>query len=80
MQEFELPVTINGTEHHLNARLVHAGYIYKIEVDVGGATVGIERDEEGAWRAIISEQEASANKITREFLTAIVESIEDITK
>lgn len=81
MQEFVLPVTVNETELNFNARLFRVGYIYKIEVDVGDLKIQFERDEEGGWRALLSEEDLQRNRsITKELLMAIVESIDYITK
>jgi hypothetical protein len=81
VQEFVLPVTVNENEINYNARLVRAGYIYKIEVDVNDLKIQFEKDEEGEWRAFLNEQDIQTNKTnTKELLSAFVESIDYITK
>lgn len=81
MQEFVLPVTFKEKEINFNATLFRVGYIYKIEVEVNDLKVQFERDEEGAWRALLSEEDLQRNRsITKELLAAIVESIDYITK
>jgi hypothetical protein len=79
--DFRLPVNYGGKELEFPARLFHYGYIIKLEVEVEGLQVFFERDEERNWRAILSYEDAQANKsIDRELLKAITDSIEEITK
>lgn len=64
-----------------NARLQLAGYIYKIEVDVNNTPVFFEKDEEGEWRALVTEQHLDKNKtVSKEVLQAIADYIDFITK
>ena len=81
MQEFVLPVTLNGKELNFNARLIQFGYVYKIEVDVSDVKVQLERDENGEWRALSDGETFNQNKIiTKELIEAIVAAIDFITK
>ncbi len=52
-EEFKIPVVYQGQELFFPARLVPAGWTHQIEVDVYGAPVLLEKDEEGAWRALV---------------------------
>ncbi len=78
--DFELPVTYKGKDHHFTARLLKYGYSYKIEVEVNGTPVRFDRDEERNWRAII-EPDAMDKKSVPEagLLAAIAEVLEDVT-
>lgn len=81
MEEFVLPVLINGKERNFNARLLHLGYIYKIEVDVEDTKLHFERDEGGEWRALLTEEDLSKNiSVNIETVMAIVQCIEEITR
>jgi len=44
---FKLPVEWNGQEIEYPAEIVHQGYIHKVIVDIDGALVTFEQDEEG---------------------------------
>jgi hypothetical protein len=78
MQEsFELPVFINNEELNFPGRLLNFGYSYKLEIDINGAKVLFEPDEERNWRAMLSEEDISTNKnLSKDLLQAIISSIE----
>lgn len=80
-EEFRIPVLYNAREMSFPARLLTYAYSYKIEVEVEGARVQFEPDEERNWRALIAdEQTLISNNISRELLLAIAASIEEIVK
>jgi hypothetical protein len=62
MDEFEL--ALNHKEMHLllPVRLLNYGTAYKLEVEIDGTKVLFEPDEERNWRALISNEDAQANK------------------
>lgn len=51
---FQIPLTYQGNELEFDAQLLHLGYINKIQVDVNGVIVFLEKDDEGNYRAIIN--------------------------
>jgi len=57
-----LPVTYNGEEYEFSFRIQRFGYTYRIEVEIHGANVYFERDEEGNWRAILGYEDLMAGK------------------
>jgi hypothetical protein len=77
MEEFVLPVIINGKERDFNARLIHLVYSYKIEVDVDDTKVHFERGDGGEWRALLTEEDLSKNiNVNKETVMAFVQCIE----
>jgi hypothetical protein len=77
---FELPVDYKGAEQSFPAKLVRRGYIYQIEVEVADTLVAFEKDEEGAWRAMLTEADLFSNKkLDRELLESIIASLEAIS-
>lgn len=79
-EDFELPVSYNGKEWLLPARLIQLGYIYKIEVDCNGSAVSFERDDERNWRALADPDILEKNKPKVDLLHAIADSLEAICK
>jgi hypothetical protein len=80
MEEFVLPVIINGKETGFNARLLHFGYGYKIEVDVDDSKLYFEKDDDGEWRALLTQEDLANNKtIRRETVQAIAECIQQLS-
>jgi hypothetical protein len=76
---FEIPVTYKGKELLFPARLVSFGYTHKIEVDVYGALVHFERDEEREWRALmVSEENQGDQHLDVELLQQLILSLERI--
>jgi hypothetical protein len=81
MEEFVVPVVINGKETEFNARLLRLGYVYKIEVDIDDSKLYFERDEDGQWRALLSQEDLERNKtIKKETVQAIIDCIDQISK
>ena len=79
-EPFLLPVSYKGKEQAYEAQLQLRGYSYQIRVWVEGAEVLYERDEEGAFRAIIpAEAGAKEAKIPEAgLLQAIAQKIEAV--
>ena len=76
---FEIPLTYLGKEMALPARLLAYGHSYKIEVTVQEMLVHFERDDEGAWRALISNDDLDQNKtIDRGLLQAVAASLDEL--
>jgi hypothetical protein len=79
-EDFTIPVTYKNEERNFTARLLNYGYSYKIEVEINGAKILFEPDEERKWRAMIAYEEIEANKnIDKNLLSAIASTIEKIT-
>jgi len=77
MTFFEIPVTVNGTEHSFRAKLVPSGYVHKILVDVYGEQIYFEPDEEGAYRAVTDISAFDKNKnVSLELLREIAFTIQ----
>lgn len=77
----ELPVTYNNQQLNFPARLLNYGYSYKLEVNIDGAKLLFEPDEERNWRALITYEDLNADsKINVDLLKAIVSSIEQMMK
>jgi hypothetical protein len=80
-EDFQLPVSFKGNELLFTARLLHMGYVNKIEVEVNEVSVMYERDDENQWRALVQPADLEKNKsISVELLQAIAQSIEQILK
>jgi hypothetical protein len=79
-EDFELPVNYKGKELLLPARLLHLGYIYKIEVDCNEATISFERDDERNWRALADPEILEKNKPKPDLMQAIADSLDAICK
>ena len=77
--DFELPIVYKGAEISLPARLLQFGYSYRIEVDVEGVRLHLERDDQGDWRALMGGEANSDKAINRELVEAIVAGIIRIT-
>ena len=81
VEDFKIPVLYNNQRLNFPAQLLRYAYSYKIEVDVEGTLVYFEPDEERNWRALIGQEEVSANRnLNGELLKAIASSIEEIVK
>ena len=78
---FELPVNYKGEELLLPGRILHMGYVHKIEVEVYDIPVHFEWDDEHNLRALVEPSMMDNNKkITRDLLQAIAAAIEAILK
>jgi hypothetical protein len=78
-ESFDLPVVFNNKEMLLPAQLHQYGYSFKIEVEVNGIGVFLERDEERNWRAMVEPSDVEMNSsLSKELLEAILTSIERV--
>ena len=75
---FELPVQFGDRELMFPAQLMKMGYIYKIEVQVGGIPVIFERDEERNWRALSDIDQANTKLPEAGLLQAIATSLDEL--
>lgn len=76
---FDLPVTYKGEELFFPAVLRQFGYTHRFEVCVGDDVVMFERDEEGAYRALMN-TEHQPTHLKPELLQAIADGIEAVLK
>ena len=77
--EFQIPVIINGKELSFSASIIASGYITKIAVKIYGETVFYEPDEEGQYRALISNESLNNEpQINVELLKEIAKTIESV--
>jgi hypothetical protein len=79
-EPFEIPLTYKGKEYSIDAQLRQVGYIHRFIVVVEGVELWIERDEEGAFRAIVPPEtpEKEAGKLDKGMVEAIIETIEKL--
>ena len=78
---FEIPVLYKDLELLFPARLSTFGYTHKFHVDVYGQEFFFEKDDNGAYRALVDPSNLEQTKITDvELLKAIAASIEFILK
>ncbi len=77
-ETFQILVTYRGKELQFDAQLLQFGYIRKIQVDVNGIIVFIEKDDEGNYRAVINDLQ-SENKIDKTLIKTIVESLQTLS-
>lgn len=76
---FEIPLTYKDKELNLPARLLAYGHSYKIEVTIAETLVHFERDDEAAWRALISNDDVAQNKtLDRGLLEAVAQSLDKL--
>lgn len=75
-ENFQIPVIYRGKELQFDAQLLQVGYIRKIQLDVNGIIVFLEKDDEGNYRAILADIK-DENKVDK---NQIVESLELILK
>lgn len=76
---FQIPVTYQGKELEFDAQLLHLGYTRKIQVDVYGIIVFLEKDDEGKYRAVLADI-LNESKVDKELIKEIVQSLELILK
>lgn len=76
---FQIPVTYHGKEIQFDAQLLQLGYTRKIQVDVNGIIVYLEKDDEGNFRAVLSDTQ-NENKVDKELIKEIVQTLELLLK
>ena len=79
-QDFDLPVSYRGEELLFPAVLQASRFSHQFLVDMYGAEIHFEPDEERNYRAMIDPEALSGKKIDIELLQAIAEAIEAIVK
>ena len=72
MDEFEIPITYKGEDMLYQAKVLHLGYIYKIQIDVGGVLILFEPDENRQFRAILADVETDLSKPVDKKLIEII--------
>ena len=78
-ETFDLPLWYNGKEIMLPAELQPFGYSHRIIVHIEDFPFTFEPDEEKKYRAVISpEHRRKAEKIDRELLQAVAETLHDL--
>jgi hypothetical protein len=78
-ETFQIPITYRGKELQFDAQLLKLGYIRKIQVDVKGIIMFLEKDDEGNYRAVIADIQ-NENKVDKALIKEIVNSLELILK
>ncbi len=76
---FQIPVTYQGKELQFDAQLLQLGYTRKIQVDVYGVIIFLEKDDEANYRAVLANVK-DESKIDKELIKEIVQSLELILK
>ncbi len=76
---FQIPVTYQGKELNFDAQLLQLGYISKIQVDVNGVIIFLEKDDAANYPAILTNVN-DESKIDKELVKEIVQSLELILK
>jgi hypothetical protein len=76
---FDLPLWYNGKEIMLPAELQPFGYSHRIIVHIEDFPFTFEPDEEKNYRAVIAPEHSSkAEKIDRDLLQAVAETLHDL--
>jgi hypothetical protein len=80
--EFQIPMAYHNQQLYFKEkRLILGSYTQKIQVDVYGTDVLFEMDEERNYRAYIDPTNTDAiDKVDKELLSTIIETIEAIRK
>jgi hypothetical protein len=79
--EFVLPIEYGGEVMELPARLVRAGYIVKLEVEIENTIITFEPDEERNWRAVMGYEDLiNSKKVKVELLEAVAKFLETLTQ
>lgn len=79
-EQLTLPVIYKGKELSFPLKIVPQGYVYRFVVQINDIEVIYEKDDEGAYRAIISKPDEQVGKLPeRELLQAISEVIISLT-
>lgn len=78
-EPFELPITYQGKDLLFPAQLVVTGYAHRFVVQLPAHEIIFERDEEGAYRALMQNADwKEMEKMDRHLLQAVAEAIEGI--
>jgi hypothetical protein len=72
---------VGGKELLFPARLIVFGYSYRIEAEIQERKVLFERDEEGAWRALLQEEDLNRpGTPSRGLLEATASALDELLK
>jgi hypothetical protein len=75
----EIPIIYKGEELLFKAHVVRFGYVHHMVVDINGANITIERDEEGCYRALEEfDESGSHGKVDVELVKEIVQVLESL--
>ena len=78
MDTFEIPVLYKNKELMFPAEVIRYGYVHRIQVDVEGQIIFLEKDEEGSYRAIADEK--NTKELDTDLVKEIVSAVETILK
>ncbi|MET7258844.1 hypothetical protein ACWKW6_25795 [Dyadobacter jiangsuensis] len=69
-----LPVEYLGASHELPLTIVPLGYTYQLHIEVEGKTLIFEKDDQGEYRVIDTDNNSGA--ISKGFVAAIVATLQ----
>jgi hypothetical protein len=76
-EHFQLQITYQGKQKVYVAQLLQLGY--KIQVDMEGATILFEPDEESSYRAVVGKEQVQKNKaISIELLQSVAQHLQTL--
>jgi hypothetical protein len=78
METFEIPVVYKNKEMSFPAEVIRYGYVHRIQINIEGQIIYLEKDEEGNYRAIADV--ANTKVLDKELIREIVSSLEIILK
>lgn len=80
-ESFFIPITYQGKEMDIPAKLITTGFTYRIAVELSGQTIFFEPDEERNFRAVIPYQENVREiPVQKELLKVIAETLDELFK
>jgi hypothetical protein len=78
-EHFQLHITCQGKQKVYEAQLLQLGYLHKIQVDMEGATILFEPDEESNYRALVGEEQVQKSKaISIELLQSVAQQLQTL--
>jgi hypothetical protein len=79
MDEFEIPITYKGLDREFSAKVLHLGYTYKIQVEVGDVVMLFEPDESRKFRAVLANLEDDiAKPVDKELIEIIAQTLDSL--
>ena len=78
MDEFEIPITYKGLNREFSAKVLHLGYVYKIQIEVDEVVVLFEPDENRQFRAVLADPEAVAKSVDKELIETIAQTLDSL--
>jgi hypothetical protein len=80
-EPFILELIFQNKTYELETGFQRYGYIYRIAVTIDGLTVLFEPDEEGNYRALVSQEQIEKNKtLSVGLLQTIAQKLENLSK